>query len=49
MIPVYSVASFLSLMSPANAIYYTTVRDWCAPGGPDTQRPLCSQPPHPAG
>lgn len=27
MIPVYSIASFLSLMSPANAIYYTTVRD----------------------
>lgn len=39
MIPVYSMASFPSLLAPENAIYWLTLRDWCAeqhaagPGG----------------
>lgn len=30
MIPVYSIASFPSLLAPENSIYWVTVRDWCA-------------------
>ena len=33
MIPVYSLASFPSLLAPENAIYWLTVRDWCAREG----------------
>ena len=31
MVPVYAVSSFLSLIFPHGAIYFDTVRIWCAP------------------
>ena len=45
MVPMYSICSFPSLIHPNQAIYWNTVRDWCAP--PPAGRPR--QPAAPPG